>query len=52
MECIRRGVMLFLTGRAFLKVTPPLIIDENALAEGLDVITSVVNDYFEGGLKT
>jgi 4-aminobutyrate aminotransferase-like enzyme len=46
MECIRRGVMLFLTGRAFLKVTPPLIIEETALAEGLDVIASVVDDYF------
>ena len=42
MECVRRGVMLFVTGRGFIKFAPPLIIEEAALMEAVDVVTDVV----------
>ena len=46
MECIRRGVMLFHTGR-FFKIVPPLIIEEDALFEAIGVISDVFDDYLK-----
>jgi 4-aminobutyrate aminotransferase/diaminobutyrate-pyruvate transaminase/4-aminobutyrate aminotransferase/(S)-3-amino-2-methylpropionate transaminase len=42
MSCVRSGVMLFLTGRGFFKIVPPLTIDREALFEALDVIGTVM----------
>ncbi len=44
MECVRRGVMLFVTGRGFIKFAPPLIIEEAALMEAVEVVTDVVEE--------
>ena len=44
MECVRRGVMLFVTGRGFLKFTPPLNIEQDALVEAVDVVGSVIDE--------
>ena len=44
MECVRRGVMLFVTGRGFLKFTPPLSIEQDALVEAVDVVDSVIDE--------
>ncbi|MFN0169476.1 MAG: aspartate aminotransferase family protein [Bryobacteraceae bacterium] len=38
MTCFRRGVLMFLTGRGFFKIVPPLTIDRDALFEAVDVI--------------
>lgn len=38
MTCLRQGVLMFLTGRGFFKVVPPLTIDREALFEAIDVI--------------
>ena len=37
-EAVRRGVMMFVTGRGFLKVTPPLCIEPEAVLEAIQVI--------------
>jgi 4-aminobutyrate aminotransferase-like enzyme len=37
-EAVRRGVMMFVTGRGYLKVVPPLCIDPVAACEAVDVI--------------
>ena len=44
MESVRRGVMLFVTGRGFLKFTPPLNIEQDALIEAVDVVSSVIDE--------
>ena len=38
MEAVRRGVLMFTTGRGYLKFTPPLCIDINAALEATGVI--------------
>ena len=35
---VRRGVLMFTTGRGYLKFTPPLSIDVEAALEAADVI--------------
>ncbi|MHB9071624.1 MAG: aspartate aminotransferase family protein [Sedimentisphaerales bacterium] len=37
-EAIRRGVLMFPTGRGFLKIVPPLCINSEAALEAVDVI--------------
>jgi 4-aminobutyrate aminotransferase-like enzyme len=44
MACVRRGVMLFLTGRGFIKIVPPLTIDREALLEAVEVIGEVTGE--------
>ena len=44
MACVRRGVMLFVTGRGFIKVVPPLTIDREALLEAVEVIGTVMDE--------
>ena len=44
-KCVERGVMLFApvgVGGAAIKVNPPLVIDEQTLREGLEVVREVV----------
>ncbi len=42
LECVRRGVLLFVTGRGFIKIVPPLMIDRDALREAVEVIEAVL----------
>lgn len=44
LSCLRRGVLMFLTGRGFLKIVPPLTIDRDALFEALDVIGDAMDE--------
>jgi 4-aminobutyrate aminotransferase-like enzyme len=44
LECVRRGVLLFVTGRGFLKIVPPLTIDREALKEAVEVIAAVLDE--------
>ena len=44
MSCVRRGVLMFLTGRGFFKIVPPLIIDRDALFEAVGVIGEVMDE--------
>ena len=37
-EAVRRGVLVFPTGRGFLKFTPPLCIESDAALEAADVL--------------
>ena len=49
-EAVRRGVMMFLTGRGFLKFVPPLCIDPAAALEAEGVIRACCVDLdAEGG---
>jgi 4-aminobutyrate aminotransferase-like enzyme len=47
-EAVRRGVLMFVTGRGFLKFTPPLSIDPAAAIEAADVISECVDDGVRG----
>lgn len=52
MECVRRGVMLFVTGRGFIKLVPPLTISLEALSEAVGVIGEAMNTFLlEKGRK-
>ena len=44
LECVRRGVLLFVTGRGFLKIVPPLTIDREALQEAVEVMAAVLDE--------
>ena len=44
LECVRQGVLLFLTGRGFIKIVPPLIINQEAFKEAVDVIINVLDE--------
>ena len=43
-ECVRRGVMMFVTGKGFLKFAPPLSIERDALLEAADVVGDVLDE--------
>jgi 4-aminobutyrate aminotransferase/(S)-3-amino-2-methylpropionate transaminase len=43
-EAVRRGVLMFVTGRGFIKFTPPLSIDPEAALEAAAVICECVRD--------
>jgi 4-aminobutyrate aminotransferase-like enzyme len=43
-ESMRRGLLLVHTGRESIKIAPPLCIEPEALAEGLQVLREVVRD--------
>ena len=38
LESVRRGVLMFTTGRGMLKFTPPLMIDPQAMIEAAETI--------------
>jgi 4-aminobutyrate aminotransferase-like enzyme len=42
--CLQRGLLVVHTGRESIKLAPPLMIDEKALLEGIDVLNSAVED--------
>jgi 4-aminobutyrate aminotransferase-like enzyme len=44
LACVRRGVMLFVTGRGFIKVVPPLTIDREALLEAVETMGAVMDE--------
>ncbi len=44
MEAVRRGVMLFVTGKGMIKFSPPLIIEEDALQEAVGVVGEIVRE--------
>lgn len=46
-EATRRGVLMFTTGRGFLKFTPPLGIDPDAAVEAANVIQDCVRDCIQ-----
>jgi 4-aminobutyrate aminotransferase-like enzyme len=37
-ESVKHGVMLFQVNRPSIKVCPPLIIDDEAIVEGIDAL--------------
>lgn len=43
-EAVRRGVLMFLTRRGFLKFTPPLCIDPEAALEAAEVLRACFRD--------
>ncbi|MEO2030680.1 MAG: aminotransferase class III-fold pyridoxal phosphate-dependent enzyme [Planctomycetaceae bacterium] len=43
-EAVRRGVLMFTTGRGYLKFTPPLCIDVDAATEAADVIRDCLRE--------
>lgn len=46
MMCVRRGVLMFLTGRGFFKIVPPLTIDRDAMLEAIGVIGETMDERF------
>lgn len=42
---VRRGVMMFVTGRGLLKIAPPLCIDPEAAIEAAEVIRECFQEY-------
>ncbi len=46
-EAVRRGVLMFPTGRGYLKLTPPLCIDPEAALEAVDVICQCLLEKME-----
>jgi len=46
-EAVRRGVMMFPTGRGFLKFAPPLCIEPAAALEAADVIRDCLVDLMD-----
>ena len=48
MEAVRRGVLMFVTGRGFLKFTPLLGIDLQAALEAVDVICECFTECLRG----
>ena len=43
-EAVRRGVLMFVTGKGFLKFTPPLGIEPTAALEAAEVIKATFGD--------
>jgi 4-aminobutyrate aminotransferase-like enzyme len=41
--CVRRGVMMFVTGRAMIKFAPPLTIESEALLEAVEVVGETID---------
>jgi len=43
-RCMQLGLLMLQTGRGTLKIAPPLCINEEAVLEGIDVITQAMNE--------
>jgi 4-aminobutyrate aminotransferase/(S)-3-amino-2-methylpropionate transaminase len=43
-KCLQRGLLVVHTGRESIKLAPPLMISEEALLEGLDVLSITISD--------
>lgn len=44
LESVRRGVLLFVTGKGFIKIVPPLVISVEALKEAVEVLSTVLDE--------
>lgn len=42
--CMQRGLLLVHTGRESIKIGPPLVISDDALLEGLEVLAQAIDD--------
>lgn len=42
--CLQRGLIVVHTGRESIKLAPPLMIDEDAMFEGIDVLQTAIRD--------
>ena len=49
--CYQRGLLVVNTGREAIKIGPPLIIPEDALIEGIDVLESAIHDVINSEIK-
>ena len=47
LEAVRRGVLMFVTGRGLLKFVPPLCIDPEAALEAAQVIRECFRDVLK-----
>ena len=45
-KAMQKGLFLVHTGRESIKIGPPLTITENALIEGLDVLSESIKEVF------
>ena len=52
LQAVRRGVMMFTTGREFFKFAPPLGIDPDAALEAADVIRDCMADLVQSRPRT
>ena len=43
-KCLQRGLLVVHTGRESIKLAPPLMISEEAMIEGLDVLRQAITD--------
>jgi 4-aminobutyrate aminotransferase-like enzyme len=43
-KCLQTGLLVVHTGRESIKLAPPLMINEEALLEGLDVFSNAIED--------
>jgi 4-aminobutyrate aminotransferase/(S)-3-amino-2-methylpropionate transaminase len=43
-KCLQRGLLVVHTGRESIKLAPPLMISEEAITEGLDVLRQAISD--------
>jgi len=46
--CLQRGLIVVHTGRESIKLAPPLMIDEEAMLEGIDVLRTAIRDAIAG----
>ena len=46
--CLQRGLLVVHTGRESIKLSPPLVIHEEALLEGLSVLQTAIQDAISG----
>lgn len=44
-KCMQKGLLVVHTGRESIKVGPPLIINDNALLEGINVLRDSIKDF-------
>ena len=45
--CMQRGLLVVHTGREAIKIGPPLIISDEALLEGVQVLKDSINYFYE-----
>ena len=45
--CLQRGLLIVHTGRESIKLAPSLMVDEEPLMEGIDVLNSAISDAID-----
>ena len=43
-KCMEKGVLMIRTGTGTIKIGPPLTISDDALVEGLNVLSNAINE--------